>query len=157
MRPEDKPIFLALTEPQLFALNIEREASGEPRDGRIAVGTVVLERVDHRDWDGKTIREVILKRWQFSWTMPEAGKEYYEQAVKTAKNFKQRLHDSILMRGCYDLAVGMLDGTIQRDQDLAVVHCCQYLNPDVAPGTKKEWLEAGMKMVKRIGRHEFFA
>jgi len=58
MRQEDKQIFDSLEPWQAMGLCIEREAGGEPREGKIAVATVILERVDHRSWDGKTIKEV---------------------------------------------------------------------------------------------------
>lgn len=168
MRKEDIKIFNSLTDAQLLALNIEREASNQPREGQIAIGTVVLERVDHRNWDGKTIHEVILKSWQFSWTMPEAGVAYYKDAVLIAKNFdlalQRKLKNAkketigIALKECYDIAVGMLDGSIPRDPDLASIHCCQYLNPKDpwAAKTKKEWLAKGMRVFKTIKDHEFF-
>jgi len=156
VRKEDEAIFNALSDEQLFALNIEREERGEPREGKIAVGTVVLERVDHRDWDGKTIKEVILLPYQFTWTMPEYDKKYYMNAVKIAKNFEGSLNTRPALAECLEIAEGMLSGKIPRDPDLAAVHCCQYLNPEVAPKAKKHWLRLGFKVVKRINNHEFF-
>lgn len=157
MRKQDIPYFNQFSEAELMALCIEREAGGESREGRIAVGTVILERVDHRDWDGKTVREVIMKPWQFSWTMPEAGKAYYEDAVATAKDWPAHVLKNRALQECLDIAEGLLGGTIPRDPDLAQSHCLQYLNPQVAAGTKQEWLAAGMRIVKKIGRHAFFA
>ncbi len=157
MRKEDEAIFDALTDEQLFALNMEREAGGEPREGKIAVGTVVLERVDHRDWDGNTIREVILLPTQFTWTMPEYGKAYYVNAVKMAKNFEGSLITHPALAECFEIAKGMLSGKIPRDPDLAAMHCCQYLNPEVAASAKKRWERLGYQVVKTIGNHEFFA
>jgi hypothetical protein len=156
MRKPDKAIFAALSDDQLLGLCIEREAGGEPLDGKIAVGTAVLERVDHRKWDGNTIHEVILMPWQFSWTMPEAGREYYEEAVRIAANWDEEYKKRTSLQACFGIAVGMLKGEIPRDPDLAAVHCCQYLNPEVAPRVKEKWLRAGMKVVKTIEHHEFF-
>ena len=157
MRPEHEKIFKALADWQLMGLCIEREASGESREGRIAVGTVILERVDHRAWDGKTIQEVILKPWQFSWIMPEAGEAYYEEAVEFARDWVRAYRDSEALRECGHIACDLLQGTIPRDPDLAAVHCCQYLNPVVAGKTRRVWIAAGMRSVKAIGAHEFFA
>jgi hypothetical protein len=156
MNAEDKKYFTALSDRQLLGLNIEREAGGESREGRIAVGTVALERVDHRDWDGKTIREVILKPWQFSWTMPEAGEDYYLEAVEIAANFSTVYSCNLPLVECCIIARELLQGEIPRDPDLAAVHCCQYLNPKTAAATKRKWLKAGMKVIKVIGNHEFF-
>lgn len=55
-----------LTEPQLLARCIWGEARGEPIQGKLAVAHVVLNRVKAQSHFGKTIRDVILKPWQFS-------------------------------------------------------------------------------------------
>jgi len=167
MRKPDKAIFEALSDERLLGLCIEREAGGEPLDGKIAVGTAILERVDHRKWDGNTIKEVILWPWQFSWTMPEAeklapyykkqGPLYYMEAVKIASNWDEEYKKNTSLQVCFGIAANMLKGEIPRDPDLAAVNCCQYLNPKVAAKTKREWLKAGMTVIKTIGKHEFFA
>lgn len=156
MKPEHKRIFNLLADWQLLGLNIEREASGEPREGKIAVGTVVLERVDHRKWDGNTIKEVILMPWQFSWTMPEAGLDYYEHAVLIAGNWVEAYRKSPVLQECCDISNGLIQGVIPRDPDLAKVNCCQYLNPKTAAQAREKWIAAGMKSVKVIQNHEFF-
>lgn len=156
MRKEDKAIFEALTDEQLMGLCIEREAGGEPLDGKIAVGTVILERVDHRNWDGKTIKEVILKAWQFSWTMPEAGISYYEEARRIAQSWDYEYMRRPALQVSLGVAVSMLKGDIPRDTDLAAEHCCQYLNPITAAANRAKWLALGMTIIKKIGHHEFF-
>jgi len=55
-----------LTEFQLLARCIWGEARGEPIRGKLAVAHVVLNRVKAQSYYGKTIRDVILKPWQFS-------------------------------------------------------------------------------------------
>lgn len=159
MRPEDKPVFLRLEDWQLMGLCIEREAGGESREGQIAVGTVILERVDYRDWDGTTIKQVILKPWQFSWTMPEAGEYYYEKSVAIAVDFKEQYEygRNISLVRCCGIATGLINGLMPRDADLVRFHCCQYLNPVIAHKTRTKWLASGMRSIKIIGRHEFFA
>ena len=156
MNSQDKHYFTALTDWQLMGLCIEREASGEPREGKIAVGTVILERVDHRKWDGNTVREVILMPWQFSWTMEQAGKSYYDEAVYIASHWDEQYKDYETLRECCEIARGLLQEGIPRDPDLAAVHCCQYLNPATAAATRAKWISSGMKSIKVIYRHEFF-
>ena len=156
MRPEDNHIFDSLEPWQAMGLCIEREAGGEPREGKIAVGTVILERVDHRKWDGQTIREVVFLPWQFSWTMPEAGEVYYKRSVYMAINWTQEYVCNPVLKTCCDVAEDMISGEVPRDPDLAAVHCCQYLNPVVAWKTRDRWIKAGMQSVKVIARHEFF-
>lgn len=155
MRPEHARTFKLLADWQLLGLCVEREASGEPLEGKIAVATVILERVDHRKWDGDTIREVILCPWQFSWTMPEAGEAYYEEAVYIAQNWVDAYGDDPVLQECCTIACEMLQGVLPRDPDLKGV--CQYLNPRIAPETKEKWIKSGMKVVKSVGNHEFFA
>ena len=153
-----KECFEKLVDWQLMGLCIEREAGGEPYEGRIAVGTVILERVDHRNWDGKTIKEVILKPWQFSWTMEEAGEDYYEESVQIASHWVDEFKKHKALQECCQIATKMLAHETPRDPDLAAVNCCQYMNPKTAqPGQKEKLLKAGMKVIKTIGRHEFFA
>lgn len=162
MKPEHKKIFEALSDYQLMGLCIEREAGGEPMEGKIAVGTVVLERVDHRDWDGKTIREVVLKKWQFSWTMPEAGADYYAKAVEIASDFPGELKRRSALQVSYSLAIALIDKRIPRDPDLAAVNCCEYVagkfrkHLDEHPEIKGNRWWQRMKLIKTIGGHEFY-
>ena len=60
-------LFSSLPDDQLMALCIDREARGEPTAGRIAVGSVILNRVAwgqaHEGWGklyGDSIHTVIL-------------------------------------------------------------------------------------------------
>jgi len=158
----DKPIFEALTDEQLMGLCIEREAGGEPREGRIAVGTVILERVDHRSWDGKTIQEVILWPWQFSWTMELAGGAYYAESVAMADDFNVTVSHNKALQECLDIAKGMIAGTIPRDPDLAAINCVQYVAGkyrrymDAHPEIKGTRWWKKMKLIKAIGGHEFY-
>jgi|LGVF01.1.fsa_nt_gb spore germination cell wall hydrolase CwlJ-like protein len=55
-----------LSDDQLMALCIYVEARGEGREGMMGVGNVILNRTECPERFGKTIREVILKRKQFS-------------------------------------------------------------------------------------------
>jgi hypothetical protein len=162
MLQEHKKIFFSLTDWQLMGLCIERESGGEPREGQIAVGTVILERVDHRDWDGKTIKEVILKPWQFSWTMPEAGEDYYNVSVRIAKNWIESYRDNHSLQECCTIALGLINGSISRDLDLVSVHCCEYVagsfrkHLDANPIIKGNRWWQKMRLIKVIAGHEFY-
>lgn len=48
--------------------NIYYEAVGEPFEGKVAVGIVTLNRVNHPKYP-KTICEVVYSPYQFSWTV----------------------------------------------------------------------------------------
>lgn len=77
-----KTLFKELNDVELLALCIWSEARGEPLKGQVAVGHVVMNRVRGSDWFGKTIRGVILKKYQFSWfndppsKLPKVGREF---------------------------------------------------------------------------------
>jgi N-acetylmuramoyl-L-alanine amidase len=55
-----------LPEVELLARCIWGEARGQSVQGKLAVAHVVLNRVNARAYYGRTIKEVVLKPWQFS-------------------------------------------------------------------------------------------
>jgi len=56
----------ALSEVSLVALLLWGEARGETTAGMLAVAHVVLNRVARDGWYGGSVKEVVLKPWQFS-------------------------------------------------------------------------------------------
>lgn len=149
------PAFLNLSDAQLLALTIYGEARGETVDGQIAVGTIVLERVEHGGWYGSNIHEVCLKKYQFS-CFNEFDKGY-GKILHIAENWDEAIATNFSLMGCHALAVGLLAGKIPRTQALADSHAKNYLNPTYAAPTKEKWLGKGMNIVATIGNHEFFA
>lgn len=144
--------FGRLSPAQLMGLTIYDEAQGEPDAGKIAVGTVILERVEHRSWDGNTLHEVCLWPYQFSGFNP--GNPRRVELAYFAWNFPSYEHDDNVLAHCYEIADAMLYEAILRDPDLAAAHCCQYLT--TAAKAKTDWWKS-MKFIKKIGNHEFFA
>jgi hypothetical protein len=138
-----------LADDQLLALIIYGESRGESREGKIAVGTVILERVDHRDWDGKTIKEVCLMPYQFSCLLPFDPN--FKQLALIASNFDAALMKSDVLTTCHGIARGLLDGTVERDPLLSGHHCLQYK----VVGCKAAWADK-MRLISIIGHHEFF-
>jgi N-acetylmuramoyl-L-alanine amidase len=55
-----------LSDADLMALCIWREARGEGELGRRGVGHVIRNRAEQPCWWGNDVRSVILKKWQFS-------------------------------------------------------------------------------------------
>ena len=47
-----------------LAICLYHEARGESVDGQIAVAHVIMNRVEK---DGKSVKDIVLKPWQFSW------------------------------------------------------------------------------------------
>jgi len=152
-----------LDNPHVMGLTLYAETADQPREGKIGVGTVIMERVDHRTWDGNTIQEVCLCPAQFTCYMfnrPDL-KKYRDKMLVIARDFPAALRDKRngkTLAECLEIATGMIDGSIPRNPVVAAAHCCQYLNPKIAaPGTKDAWLKAGMKLILTIKDHEYFA
>lgn len=49
-----------------LALVIWREARGESQDAQIAVAHTILNRVRRPSWWGRSVMEVLFKKWQYS-------------------------------------------------------------------------------------------
>jgi len=136
-----------LSPDQNMGLTIYAEARGEIREGRIAVGSVILWRVDRRDWDGHTIQEVCLWPVQFSCYLPKDPNR--PGLVKLAQDFPAAVEKNAALNECYDIALGMLSGNIVRN-----VEATEYINPK-AVSELPAWYHV-MKKVATIGNHEFF-
>ena len=135
---------------RLLALTIYGEARGERDIGKIAVGTVILERVDHRDWDGTTIREVCLMPYQFSCYLPKDPN--FPKMREFAEDWQAAVAKSASLRACYDIAAGLLNGVIPRDPIIAKNHATQYLRVDCDANWEKK-----MTKVATVGAHDFYA
>lgn len=144
--------FWKLSDKQLLALAIYGEARGEPTEGKIAVGSVVLERVDHRGWDGRTIHEVCLKKYQFSCFDPRDPNQ--GKLLHIAENWDAEMVTDAALNDCYGIASGLIDGRIPRTPEIAAAHCCQYLTR--AAKKDVEWWK-DMELVLTVREHEFYA
>ena len=143
-------IFSNLTEAQIMALTIYGEARGESYDGKVAVGSVILERVDHREWDGDTIHEVCLMPYQFSCYLP--GDPNFHALRLIAQDWETKAMRSMAMSECYQVATGLIDGIIPRTPEIAAAHCCQYKTIKARAAWAKK-----MKVILTINQHEFYA
>lgn len=150
MRGEHKHLFEALTDAQIMGLCIWAEARGEGMEGRIAVGSVILNRVDHRKWDGETVHEVIMKPWQFSWLNSLPPQTYtdpqYETCVEIARDFEAAYHEKPQLFIMLEIARNMLDGTLKRN-----VPSLEYHTINVKP----KWA-AKLEVYKTIDQHIFY-
>ena len=141
-----------LTAPQIMALTMWAEARGESREGKIAVGTVILERVDHRSWDGNTVQEVCLYPYQFSCYLKSDPN--YSMMISIAKDFTSVMLRDKSLAECHDIANGLIQKVIFRDPELEATSCCQYLTTAAKAGVT--WWQT-MHFVKKLGHHEFYA
>jgi hypothetical protein len=144
--------FLKLTPAQVFALTIYGEARGESTEGKIAVGSVILERVDHRNWDGKTIPEVCFKPWQFS--CYNERDPNYPKLLHIAERWDSEMAVNESLNECFGIALGLISANIDRTPEIAENHCCQYATDRGAANVK--W-DDGMRVVTKIGQHTFYA
>jgi spore germination cell wall hydrolase CwlJ-like protein len=55
-----------MSDVTLLALVLWREARGESRDAKVAVAHSIRNRVERPSWWGKTLLEVLFKKWQYS-------------------------------------------------------------------------------------------
>ena len=143
--------FGSLPEEKIMALTLWAESRGEPLAGKIAVGTVIMNRVDHRAWDGKTIKEVCLWPKQFSCFNPDDAQR--ERMVDFAEDHLFCFDFSPALKDCHLIATGLLKGVIQPDKDILNSKCCQYLT--TAAKAHCNWWKK-MRFVKKIGNHEFY-
>lgn len=162
-----------LSDAQIMALTLYGEARGEPREGKIAVGTVILQRVTHRDWDGTDIPSVCLAPYQFSCYLPNDPN--YTALKLIAADWNRKYIASPSLRECYTVALGLISGTIPQTDILAQNHCCQYvtaayrlaLDRQAAEAAasnqaeqlkkldKKRWWKQ-MRFLAKIAAHEFY-
>lgn len=151
MRKDIEAIYGHLTDSEIMALTIWAESRGEPLAGKIAVGTVILNRVEHRAWDGKTVKEVCLWPRQFSCFNdydPQHGR-----IVKIASDFQSAMENDKRLADCYLIATGLLKNILRPDEDIVKSKCCQYLT--TAAKDHCNWWQK-MRFVKKIGAHEFY-
>jgi hypothetical protein len=139
-----------LADDQLMALTLYGETRGESRTGKIAVGSVILERVEHRKWDGETVKEVCLMPYQFSCFLPNDPN--YPALRMIAGDWDEALKKSPVLLQCFEISRGLLDGTIPRDPIIVARHATQYKTIDC----KAAW-ESDFKHVATVGHHDFYA
>jgi len=116
-----------------FALCIYFEAMGEQQEGQVAVGHVIMNRVEKT---GKSMKDVIIKPWQFSWLNQN------RPPVKDYDAFIKCVH------AAYVCLEERLDGKDLWGAD-------HYFNPALA---NPSWARDPKKMrfVIEIGGHKFF-
>lgn len=144
-----------LTDKQLVALTIYGEARGETKAGKIAVCSVILERVDYREWDGKTIQEVCLMPFQFSCFLPTDPN--FKILKMIAESWEEKYTNSLDLQACYHVASDLIEGIFPRTKEIAESHCCQYLTTALRKSKYcPKWVKK-MKLVLVEGEHEFYA
>lgn len=116
-------------ERDLLERLVEAEAGGEPYEGKLAVATVVMNRVNSSEFPN-TVREVIYQKNQFS---PVANGGLNRKASAETKKAVRKVVD---------------EG--YRSFSADVVY---FLNPDIAAS---KWIVKNRTFVTTIGNHDFY-
>ncbi len=123
-------------EMTLLTMCVYGEARGEPFEGKLAVAKVVMNRVAEGGWYGGSIKDVVLKPYQFScfntWD-PNFAKLFYPNK----RAWKQ----------CFKAAWNAYSEMMGDPTDGATHYCVTRINPP--------WVRA-MEETNRIGNHKFF-
>ncbi len=141
-------ILASLLESELFSLVIYGEARGESIEGKVAVASVVTNRLRRGGWFGSTLTEVILKPYQFSAFNPDDPNRRLLEMI--ARNFWEYLGQYEALRQCWWVAVGFLDGWLSSN----VGEATHYFSTSMK--SPPDWASE-MELVAEIGRHRFYA
>lgn len=117
---------------ECLARNIYWEAGVEPMVGKIAVGTITLNRVRTKYW-GKHICDVVYSKEQFSWT---------RERRRAWVNLKGRA-----WADSKAAAEAVLSGLKVKQLDKALYYHADYVSP--------KWRDDRHKVLK-VGRHIFY-
>ncbi len=122
----------------MLALVIWREARGEPREGQIAVGYSIMNRVARPAWWGDSVLAVCTKKWQYSSMTDPNDRQLAKWPSEADQQWQQAMS---IARGVYDKEL-----------------------PNPAPGADSYFADtilppkwaAPEKFVVKIGHHEFY-
>lgn len=156
----DEEVKARLTDLPALAITLDGEGRGEPVEGRIAIGSVIRNRVAHPRRYGRTYRAVCLARGQFSCWFKFGGAANYARTIQLARAFveggrpalssaeQERFEESLFV------AEGLIGGQLC-DRVRGATH---YYAPSamVPRGRVPDWA-AGLAPVATLGRHLFFA
>jgi len=132
-----------MSDLEILARTIQKEAGGESDKGKLAVGAVIANRVKAQSWMGKNLKEVILKPGQFSpwnsYTNYAGGEQGKEMLGVTAKPSE----------ASYEAARKILSGDYE-DPTKGATH---FINPKIS---KPSWyVKFEDNDPLKIGKHQF--
>lgn len=151
----------SLASDQVLAITLYGEARSEPVEGRIAIASVIRNRVNtdigndsKPDWWGEGYRGVCLAPWQFSCWTPKGGpgqQQNYDVVMAVVRAALNGVSPGPVMRECLWLALGIISGDL-RDRVNGATH---YLTADLFRINPPLWAKGKTPPV-RIGSHLFF-
>lgn len=119
-----------------LALNIYKEARGEPLIGQLAVAMVTINRA--KQWENGDICKVVFAKSQFSWTITDTENGIVKRNKRPNKNNKS--WNQAIRVAKYSLTT--------KDFTKGATH---YHTIDVSPVWTKN-----MKYINKWGRHKFY-
>jgi len=146
---EMRELSKGLTNSQLLALAIYGESRGESLEGKIAVGSVALERAD-KSKAKNPLREILLKRKAFSCFNPKDPN--FKVMKKIALNWNTYYKQSPKLEECFKVSWGLLDNEIPRNKHIELNNVTHYQKK----GRNSYWSKK-MILVKIIDNHEFYS
>ncbi len=107
-RDELKTFLAPLPDDAILGLTLYGEARGEPIEGIVAVGHVILNRAKDvkKRWPGNA-RQVCLQKSQFSCWMPEGGQANHEAVLAAAQSMLLKEPADRLLEQCAWVALGI--------------------------------------------------
>lgn len=147
----DADVIAQLATDQVLAVTLYGEARSEPVEGRIAVASVVMNRVKAGRF-GHDARAVCLAPMQFSCWQPKGGQKNYEEVMAVVRSAVNGAVIGPIMRECAWIALGALSGDLL-DRVNGSTH---YVTADLFRIAPPAWAK-GKTPVVRVGSHLFFA
>jgi N-acetylmuramoyl-L-alanine amidase len=115
-----------------LALCIYFEGRGEPKEGQLAIGHVIMTRVERRD---ASIKNIVRAPWQFSWLNPGAKRPV--------------LDDLAALETCMNVAIECLAERLDGKDFYGADHYfADYIAPPAWAGK--------MKFIRKVGKHLFY-
>jgi N-acetylmuramoyl-L-alanine amidase len=125
----------------LLGMCVWGEARGEGKDGKAGVAWVVKNRTEHPRWWGTTMKEVILKPYQFSSFLPRDPNCF--KLLTPLKYDSNEVWDECYRTGCEVMAGTIPDPTGGADH---------YFDMSILP---PKWATEGKKTLD-LGRLHFY-
>jgi spore germination cell wall hydrolase CwlJ-like protein len=156
----DAEVRARLTEFGALAITLFGEGRGEPVEGRIAIGSVIRNRVKAPRRFGSSYAAVCHQRAQFSCWWPFGGEPNHalvyavSRAIVEGRELPLKSPELAIYQECQFIAEGLI-GEQLRDRVQGSTH---YYAPAamVPKGRVPDWA-VGIEPTVRLGRHLFFA
>jgi N-acetylmuramoyl-L-alanine amidase len=143
----DAEVIAALNPVQTLACTIWGEARGEDIAGKVAVASVIRNRIGRY---GKDYKSVCLRRNQFSCWQENGGAANYAAVLTAARNFIRGGNLGPQMRECVWVADGVIGDALIDNTN----HADHYLTRDLFKTKPPAWAK-GQQPSAVIGAHVF--